>query len=89
MRENEEYKEYMNSIREGGYDLMYDTDAVGTSFYKDLGGEQLIMLNELWEELKSDIQVGLPIYIICAVILVILIGGGTFLGVRKKIRDRY
>ena len=89
VRENEEYKEYMNSIKEGGYDLMYGTDAVETSSYKNLGGEQLIMLNELWEELKSDIQVGLPIYVICAVILVILIGGGTFLGVRKKIRDRY
>ena len=89
VRENEEYIEYMNSIKEGGYDLMYGTDTVKTSSYKNLGGEQLIMLNELWEELKSDIQVGLPIYIICAVILVILIGGGTFLGVRKKIRDRY
>ena len=89
VRENEEYIEYMNSIKEGGFDLMYNTDAVETSSYKNLGGEQLIMLNELWEELKSDIQVGLPIYIICAVILVILIGGGTFLGVRKKIRDRY
>lgn len=89
VRENEEYIEYMNSIKEGGYDLMYGTDAVETSSYKNLGGEQLIMLNELWEELKSDIQVGLPIYVICAVILVILIGGGTFLGVRKKIRDRY
>ena len=89
VRENEEYIEYMNSIKEGGYDLMYGTDAVETSSYKNLGGEQLIMLNELWEELKSDIQVGLPIYIICAVILVILIGGGTFLGVRKKIRDKY
>ena len=89
VRENEEYREYMNSIKEGGYDLMYGTDAVETSSYKNLGGEQLIMLNELWEELKSDIQVGLPIYVICAVILVILIGGGTFLGVRKKIRDKY
>ena len=89
VREDEEYKEYMNSIKEGGYDLMYGTDTVKTSSYKNLGGEQLIMLNELWEELKSDIQVGLPIYIICAVILVILIGGGTFLGVRKKIRDKY
>ena len=89
VRENEEYIEYMNSIKEGGYDLMYGTDAVETSSYKNLGGEQLIMLNELWEELKSDIQVGLPIYVICAVILVILIGGGTFLGVRKKIRDKY
>ncbi len=89
VRDNEEYKEYMDSIKEGGYDLMYDTNAVQTSSYKNLGGEQLIMLNELWEELKSDIQVGLPIYVICAVILVILIGGGTFLGVRKKIRDKY
>jgi hypothetical protein len=79
----------MNSIKEGGYELMYNTDAVQTSSYKNLGGEQLILLNELWEELKSDIEVGLPIYIICAVILVILIGGGTFLGVRKKIRDKY
>ena len=89
VRENEEYIEYMNSIKEGGYELMYNTDTVWTSSYKNLGGEQLIMLNELWEELKSDIQVGLPIYIICAVILVILIGGGTFLGVRKRIRDKY
>lgn len=89
VRDNEEYKEYMNSIKEGGYDLMYDTGAVQTSSYKNLGGEQLIMLNELWEELKSDIEVGLPIYIICAVILAVLIGGGTFLGVRKRIRDKY
>ena len=89
VRDNEEYKEYMNSIKEGGYDLMYGTDNVKTSSYKNLGGDQLIMLNELWEELKSDITVGLPIYILCGVILVILIGGGTFLGVRKKIRNKY
>ena len=89
VRENEEYREYMNSIKEGGYDLMYGTDSVKTSSYKNLGGDQLIMLNELWEELKSDIQVGLPIYVICGAILLVLIGGGTFLGVRKKIRDKY
>ena len=89
VRENEEYIEYMNSIKEGGYDLMYGTDKVITSSYKNLDGERLIMLNGLWEELKSDIEVGLPIYIICGVILAILIGGGTFLGVRKRIRDKY
>ena len=89
VRENQDYIDYMNEIKEGGYDLMYATDSVSTSSYKNLGGDQLIMLNELWEELKSDIEVGLPIYVICAVILVILIGGGTFLGVRKKIRDKY
>ena len=89
VRENEEYIEYMNSIKEGGYELMYGTDAVQTSSYKNLDGEKLMMLNELWEELKSDIEVGLPIYVICGVILAILIGGGIFLGVRKRIRDKY
>ena len=89
VRENQDYIDYMNDIKEGGYDLMYATDSVSTSSYKNLGGDQLIMLNELWEELKSDIEVGLPIYVLCGVILVILIGGGTFLGVRKKIRDKY
>ena len=89
VRENEEYIEYMNSIKEGGYELMYNTGSVFTSSYKNLSGEKLMMLNGLWEELKSDIEVGLPIYVICGVILVILIGGGTFLGVRKRIRDKY
>ena len=89
VRENEEYIDYMNEIKEGGYELMYGTDAVETSSYKNLNGEKLMMLNGLWEELKSDIEVGLPIYVICGVILVILIGGGTFLGVRKRIRDKY
>ncbi|MBR5123965.1 MAG: spermidine/putrescine ABC transporter substrate-binding protein [Clostridia bacterium] len=89
VRDNEEYKEYMNSIKEGGYDLMYDTDTVKTSSYENLDAEQLIMLNNLWEELKSDIDVGLTIYVICGVILTILLGGGLFLGIRKRIRDRY
>ena len=89
VRENQEYIEYMNSIKDSGYDLMYDTDAIPTSSYKNMSGEKLIMLNGLWEELKSDIEVGLPIYVICGVILAILIGGGTFLGVRKRIRDKY
>ena len=89
VRENQDYIDYMNDIKEGGFDLMYDTSAVHTTAYENLDTEQLIMLNELWEELKSDIEVGLPIYIICGVILLVLIGGGTFLGVRKKIRDKY
>ena len=89
VRENPEYIAYMNELKDGGYDLMYGTDAVQTSSYENLSGETLIMLNGLWEELKSDIEVGLPIYVICGAILAVLIGGGTFLGVRKRIRDKY
>ena len=89
VRENEEYVEYMNGIKDGAYDLMYGTESVQTSSYENLSGDTLIMLNGLWEELKSDIEVGLPIYVICGVILAVLIGGGTFLGVRKRKRDKY
>ncbi len=89
VRENEDYIAYMNDLKDGGYDLMYDTGSVPTSSYKNLDAETLILINTLWEELKSDISVGLPIYIICGVILVVLIGGGSYLGIRKKLRDRY
>ena len=89
VKEDAEYIEYMNSIKEGGFDLMYDTDGVPTSSYKNLDADTLILINNLWEELKSDIDVGLSIYVICGVILVILIGGGIFLALRKRYRGKY
>ncbi len=90
VQENEEYIAYMNDIMEGGYDLMYDIGTVeDTSSYKMLDDSTQLLINTLWEELKSDIGVGLPIYIICGVILCILVGGGLYLGLRKRWRDRY
>ncbi len=89
VQENEDYIAYMNDIKDGGFDLMYDTSSVPTSSYKNLDAETLLLINTLWEELKSDISVGLPIYVICGVILVVLIGGGAYLGIRKKKRDHY
>ena len=87
--ENEDYIEYMNSIKDGGYDTMYGTDGIFTSSYENLSGEKLLLLNNLWEELKSDIEVGLPIYVICSVIIVSLISIGIFFAVRKKKRNIY
>ncbi len=89
VRENEEYIEYMNEIKEGGYDLMYDTDAIPTSSYRNLSGEKLLLINTLWEELKSDISVSAGIYVICGVIVATLAGFGIFFAVRKKKRDIY
>ncbi len=88
VRENEDYIEYMNEIKEGGYELMYGTEDIPTSSYKNLSPETLILINTLWEELKSDISVGAVIYAICGVILASLIGGGLFGFVRKKKRER-
>ncbi len=83
------YKATMDGIKEGAYELMYDIDAVDTSSYQTLDAETLLLLNGLWEELKSDIDVGLPLYVICGVILAVLIGGGGYLAIRKRYRDRY
>lgn len=89
VRENEEYIEYMNSIKENGYELMYDTDSVKTSSYKNLSSENLMLLNDLWEELKCDISVSGGIYAICGVIVATLVGFGIFFAVRKRKRDIY
>ncbi len=87
--ENEEYIEYMGEIKDDAYEKMYDTDSVQTSTYKNLSGEKLILINELWEELKSDIQISTGIYVICGVIITVLLALGIYFGVRKRIRNNY
>ena len=89
VRENEDYIEYMNSIKDNGYDLMYATDDVKTQAYGNLPGHQLKMINNLWEDLKSDIDVSPVIYAICAVIVGSLVGFVVFFSIRKKIRNNY
>ena len=89
VREDPEYIEYMNSIKDDAYEKMYDTDHVKTQAYANLPGEQLAMINNLWEELKSDISVSPTIYVICAVIVGTLIGSAVFFGLRKKHRNNY
>ena len=89
-----EYEAYMNEIKEDGYEKMYltkdiDGNDVSTSSYRNLKGDKLLLLNNLWEELKSDITVSGGIYAICGVILATMIGLGTFLYVRNRRRRRF
>ncbi len=87
--ESEEYIEYMGEIKEDAYEKMYATDSVKTSTYENLSGEKLILINQLWEELKSDIEISTGIYVICGVILAVLLSLGAYFGVRNKIRNNY
>ena len=89
VRENEEYKEYMADIKEDAYEKMYSTDNVYARPYKNLSDKTLAMVNNLWEELKSDIDVSPTIYIICISIVGTLTFLGVFLGIRKKKRNNY
>ena len=87
--ESEEYIEYMGEIKEDAYEKMYDTDAVMTSTYKNLSGEKLVLINQLWEELKSDIEISAGIYAICGVIIAVLVSLFAYFGIRNKIRNSY
>ena len=87
--ESEEYIEYMGEIKEDAYEKMYATEDVETSSYENLSGEKLILINELWEELKSDIEISAGIYAICGIIVAVLLTLGIYFGVRKRIRDNY
>ena len=88
--DDEDYRDAMNEIKPGAYDLMYDKTALATATsYKNLTPEKLALINSLWEELKSDIDVSPVIIIICAAIVGTLGAGGIFLGIRKRYRNNY
>ena len=92
--EDEEYVAYMNDIKEDGYEKMYgnmDVDGaqVATSSYRNLKGDKLLLLNNLWEELKSDISVSGGIYAICGAILGTMAGFIIFFAIRRKKRNIY
>ena len=89
VRENEGYIEYMGEIKDDAYEKMYDTDGVKATAYINLTSDKLALINNLWEELKSDIDVSPTIYILCTAIIVTLAGFGIFFAVRKKIRNNY
>ena len=89
VRESKDYIACMEEIKEGAFDLMYDTADVEASPYKNLSDERLAMVNNLWEELKSDIDVSPTIYVICAAIVGAILFFVIFFGIRKRKRNGY
>lgn len=89
VRESKEYIDCMEEIKEGAFDLMYDTADVSATPYKNLSDERLAMVNNLWEELKSDIDVSPTIYVICAAIVGAILFFVIFFGIRKRKRNGY
>ena len=86
--ESEEYREYMGEIKDDAYEKMY-ADGVEATYYENLTSEKLALINTLWEELKSDIDVSPTIIILCVIIVVALAGMGLFFGIRKRYRNSY
>ena len=86
--ESEEYRECMNEIKDDAYDKMYAKDVKATA-YVNLTTEKLALINSLWEELKSDIDVSPTIYVICIIIVGLLAFSAAFFGIRKRYRNNY
>jgi spermidine/putrescine-binding protein len=89
VRENEGYIEYMNEIKDDAYEKMYGTDGIKTTAYANLSNEKLALINNLWEELKSDIDVSPVIIVTCVAIVCLIIFSALFFSLRKKHRNKY
>ncbi len=101
--DDEDYQDTMNSIKPavvdevtgevikpGAFELMYDKTALASATsYKNLTPEKLALINNLWEELKSNIEVSPVIIIICVVIVGSILAGVIFFGIRKRYRNNY
>ena len=89
VKNDPEYVEYMNSIKEDGFEIMYNTENVNATPYRNLTGEDLALINNLWEELKSDISISPVIYTLCIVIVVAIATFVTVSVVKKRMRRKF
>ena len=84
--ENAEYQKYMQDVHPDAMDILYGdvTNNVPTQAYLNLSPDKLILLNDLWEELKIESSIGTGIYVFCGII----VGSLTLLGVTAAIKKR-
>ena len=75
VRENETYKEVMAEVHENAMNILYGEEArsVKKQAYLNLSADKLVLLNDLWEELKVESHIGKGIYVCCGVIVASLI----------------
>ncbi len=88
---DEEYQETLAEIHEDAWETLYGETAstVKTQAYLNLDEDSLILLNNLWEELKGKNNLGPGIYICCGVILTVLAVTLTVTTVKKRKRAKY
>ncbi|MEE0968129.1 MAG: spermidine/putrescine ABC transporter substrate-binding protein [Clostridia bacterium] len=86
-----DYIEYMG---EEAMEVLYPEDfdfktEYDKNCYKNLPTQTLNMVNELWEELKIDSNLGAWVYVGCILIILMLAGIGVSSFVVKKKRSKY
>lgn len=90
VKNNEEYIEYMTEeVHPDAISILYDFDMSNMEFFYDLPDETRATMNSLWEDLKIESNIGVAIYIICAVIIIALISVFTVRFIIKRRRKYY
>lgn len=89
--ENSEYQEYMQKVHPDAMDILYGEKArsVPTQAYLNLTPDNLVLLNDLWEELKIESSIGTGIYVCCGIIVGALVLLGVGAAVKKRRRAKY
>ena len=87
--EDADYIAAMEDIHPDAMEILYGTQDLELQFYENLPAERLLLLNELWEELKIESSVSAAIIVLAGAIVVGCVGAGIFFAVRGRKRKRY
>ena len=89
--ENADYQEYMLDVHPDAMNILYGemSESVPTQAYLNLSPERLILLNDLWEELKIESSIGTGIYVCCGIIIGALVVLAVGTAINKRRRAKY
>lgn len=86
---NEEYIAYLSELHPDAYKLLYGSDEnYKTQYFKNLPSETLEIMNNHWEELKTNGFEGLGLYISAGVIIVLIAAIVITNRIRRHKRER-
>ncbi len=86
--EDEDYRATMEEIHPDAMEILYGTGDIPMEFYENLPEERLMLLNNLWEDLKIESPINTSIIVMAGVILGGCVGTGTFFAVRARKRKK-
>lgn len=87
--ENADYIATMQAIHPDAMEILYGTNGLEMQFYENLPAEQLLLLNDLWEDLKIESSINGTIIVLAGVIVGGCVAAGVFFYVRGRKRRRY
>lgn len=87
--ENEDYRAVMEELHPDAMEILYGTSGIEMQPYQNLSEQKLMLLNDLWEELKIESSINGVIMVMAGLIVTGLVGCGVFFAVRRRRRRRY